>query len=584
MSLIVFLVVTAVGLLVTLAYSPTARLGRAIAVAFLAGALVSALLIRPGDTASSGGTELMATAYVRLFLGGLSAAALLLCVLGFIVGWPDRLAPAAMATLLGIAVAISSTDPMLALTAAAAATTPAALIAARMRSTPLGPAVGAAELRTIALVIAGCAMAVLTFAQAGTAANWNNDDYTFQLAIGLLVVGAAVAVRSGAFPFHVPAAMLSRSGEGLGLVVPLVWIPAGLGLVMISWGSSLFDFPGDSLDRAVMLLQAVAVATLVLGALGAMLHDEVEEVAVYSIVADAGFLLLALTARSIDAASPARLWLIVFVLVKSALVAWSSALSSTYRSSSLVDLRGWLRRSPLLGLGLALIVLATIGLPGTPVFEARATLVNLGLPPAFHFVGLAAILLSLAYYLRLVLIGLLTPGEAVAAVRGDRPELSAPEEAEAAPADTAVEAEAGIVSPGPAGADAKPRRRHSLRRRVMPTLRLNRPLEASGLVLLAALLALAVALGTVGSSRAANSGIALDQAIPIAQAGPDGEPLPSPTPEATAEPLSPPLSPPLSGPVSQPVIAPSAATPTVSPGPSGSSSPPGSLAPASPGQ
>ena len=203
------------------------------------------------------------------------------------------------------------------------------------------------------------------------------------------------------------------------MVLSLVWIPTGFGLVALSWDASIIGVPGDWLDRAVLAVQVVAVATLILGAVGAMLHDEIEEIVVYSIVQDAGFILLALTARSDDAASPARLWLLVFVIAKSALVAWAAAVSWAFESSSLGDLRGWLRRSPILGLALVAIVAATLGWPGSPVFEARDTLVSLGLPGSLHFLGTAAMLLSLAYYARLLAIGLMTPTATVRRAEGD---------------------------------------------------------------------------------------------------------------------------------------------------------------------
>ena len=415
MTLIAFLVVCVAGMLLTLLTQPFARLSRLVALASLAAAVAAALLINPNDSVTMGEVELSTTWFVGFFLTALAASSLLLCLVGLVTGWPERLAPAALAMLAGVGVAIASWDPTVALVAAAAATAPAALVASRVRSTPLGTTVGVAELRTLALVVSASLLAAATLLPT----NWNSDDPTFVLALAFLLVAAAVAVRSGAVPFHVPAALLSRSGEGLGLVLSLVWIPTGFGLVALSWDSSIVGVPGDWLDRAVVAVQVVAVATLILGAVGAMLHDEIEEIVVYSIVQDAGFILLALTARSDDAAAPARLWLLVFVIAKSALVAWAAAISWAFESSNLGDLRGWLRRAPILGIALVAIVAATLGWPGSPVFEARDTLVSLGLPGSLHFLGTAAILLSLAYYARLLAIGLMTPTAMVRRAEGD---------------------------------------------------------------------------------------------------------------------------------------------------------------------
>jgi NADH:ubiquinone oxidoreductase subunit 2 (subunit N) len=315
MTLVAFLAISVAGMLLTLLTQPFAMLSRLVAIVSLAAALAAALVMNPNDSVTVGEVQLSTTWFVGFFLTALTASSLLLCLIGLVTGWPERLAPAALATLAGVGVAISSTDPIVALVAAAAATAPAALVASRVRSTPLGMTVGVAELRTLALVAAASLLAALTFVS--TNANWNSDDSSFVTALAFLVLAGAVAVRSGTVPFHVPAALLSRSGEGLGLVLSLVWIPTAFGLVALSWSSGTFvGVPGDWLDRAVVAVQIVAVATLILGAVGAMLHDEIEEIVVYSIVQDAGFILLALTARSDDAAGPARLWLLVFVVAK----------------------------------------------------------------------------------------------------------------------------------------------------------------------------------------------------------------------------------------------------------------------------
>ena len=574
MTLITFLLVCVAGMLLTLLTMPFARLSRLVALGSLAGALAAAVLLNPNDSVTLGEVTLATTWFGGFFLSALAASSLLLCVIGLATGWPERLAPAALATMAGVGVAISSTDPTVALIAAAAATAPAALVASRVRSTPLGTTVGIAELRTLALVVSASVLAAVTILNT----NWNSDDPTFVLALAFLVVSAAVAVRSGAVPFHVPAALLSRSGEGLGLVLSLVWIPTGFGLIALSWNASIFGVPGDWLDRAVVVVQIVAIATLILGAVGAMLHDEIEEIVVYSIVQDTGFILLALTARSEDAAQPARLWLLAFVIAKSALVAWAAAASWAFESSNLGELRGWLRRAPILGIALVVIVAATLGWPGSPVFEARGTLVGLGLPDPLHFIGTAAILLSLAYYVRLLAVGLLTPTDTVRRAGGDWPHWPHL----ARETDESVEAAARTASPlvlavatnlvemeDEASGDDEgvPHRRPNLylRHRLAAAWRLNRPLETSLLVLATATIAAIVAFGGFGASDASQSGITLDDAAapPPNPSGLDngGQPTDTPSAEPTAVPTLQlaPSAPPLASP--SPSDSPSA-TPT----------------------
>ena len=573
MTLITFLLICVAGMLLTLLTMPFARLSRLVALGSLAGALAAAVLLNPNDSVTLGEVTLATTWFGGFFLSALAASSLLLCVIGLATGWPERLAPAVLATMAGVGVAISSTDPTVALIAAAAATAPAALVASRVRSTPLGTTVGVAELRTLALVVSASVLAAVTILNT----NWNSDDPTFVLALAFLVVAAAVAVRSGAVPFHVPAALLSRSGEGLGLVLSLVWIPTGFGLIALSWNASIFGVPGDWLDRAVVVVQMVAIATLILGAVGAMLHDEIEEIVVYSIVQDTGFILLALTARSEDAAQPARLWLLAFVIAKSALVAWAATASWAFESSNLGELRGWLRRAPILGIALVVIVAATLGWPGSPVFEARGTLVGLGLPDPLHFIGTAAILLSLAYYARLLAVGLLTPTETVRRAGGDWPHwphLARETDESASPDAVAVLANLAELGDETSASDddeGVPHRRPKLylRHRLTAAWRLNRPLQTSLLVLGTATIAAIVAFGGFGASDASQSGITLDDAAapPPNPSGLDNgsQPTDTPSAEPTAAPTLQlaPSAPPLASP--SPSESPSA-TPTATTG------------------
>ena len=277
-------------------------------------------------------------------------------------------------------------------------------------------------------------------------------------------------------PFHAPAVRLRNTAVPMAPALLLVWLPAGIGILAISWSALTFKVHGGSMDAAVAVLQAIAIATLLLGAIGALLRDELSEIAVYSILADAAFVLLALAARSDAAAEPARLWLLVFVAAKTGLVAWAAAVARACGSSRLDELHGWARRTPLLGLALAAITLATVGWPGSPVYEARASLVHLGLPGQLGLLTAAAALLSLAYVGRLLVVGLLSASDTVRAGSSEWPHRphrirAATEEAGADP--TPDELASQAVAAASANAAVEPERRKPPRPRPRP--RMNRP-------------------------------------------------------------------------------------------------------------
>lgn len=632
MTVLLFLLACGVGAAIGLADRPSSRIGRLAGLASLAVAFVAALLIGSTTRTTVGDVTFAGSEYSRLFLACAAGSALLLCVVALASGWSGQLAPAALISFGGLAVAATATDPAVALTAGAAAATAGALVI--VRTTPLSVETDGrlAEIRTIGHVVGGFLFATIAILRPAWAGN--NDSPVFALAFFCLAI--AIAVRSGAVPFHVPAAHLLHSATSMAPALLLVWIPAGLGLLALSWSATTFGIRSDWLNAAVAGVQAVAVATIVLGALAALTHDEIEEVVAYSIVGDAGFLLLAFAARNDAAAEPARLWLLVFIAAKTSLVAWAAAISRAFGTSNLARLRGWLRRTPLLGLALVTIAVATLGWPGGAVYEARSTLVRLALPGRLQLVFAGAIVLSLAYYGRLLLIGGRSPSEDVRIAGGERPRWAAGSSrpGKAPPAETATTAapsaretsgvesaparkgrrgsltastllptqtakataiDSGSVDGGRAidgmadaagtggsGADSAaasssalngaPAGEHettlSLTRRLAIAWARNRTLEVSLVVVGGTALAAALAFGGLGGTNAARFGIPLDVA---AHATPT--PTPLPTLASTPTPL-PTLAP-------RPAELPSgSASPSSSTQPSPSASPQRSTAPA----
>jgi NADH:ubiquinone oxidoreductase subunit 2 (subunit N) len=579
MSLLIYLVACGAGSALGLSLRPTQFAGRAAGIAGLLAAFVSALSIGAGTTLQIGDVALVGGQYAGLFLACAAGTGLLLSIVALAADWPDDLAPAALAVFAGLAIATTATDPLAALTAGAAAATAGSLMILRYSPESAGIDGQLAEIRTITIVAVAFVLAGMTVVRPP----WSDGDGPV-LALSFAAVALALAVRSGAVPFHIPASHLAQTGKTFAQAVVLVWIPAGLGLLALSWSALIAHDGSGWLNLAVALIQVVAIGTILLGALAALVHDELEEIVAYSIVADAGFVLLALAARSDAAAQPARLWLLVFIASKTALVAWAAAMSRAYGTSTLGKLRGWLRKTPLLGFALAAIFVATIGWPGNAVYEARSDLVNLALPGVLKLVFFAALLLTLAYVARVLAVGLFQPTVEVAAAEGELPTWfvnrhrarQAQQAQDATPASTPTEADAADSAPAagtarrkrrkvsaaamtsdaatvstpiadaapsdstdaPADTTPAPGRRGARAAQLTAVLLLNRTLVISLVVVVGTALTIALASGGFNSSGAARAGIPLDQAA-HATATPTPVPTlggPSPTPAPTLAP------------------------------------------------
>ena len=170
--------------------------------------------------------------------------------------------------------------------------------------------------------------------------------------LAYLAVALAAAIRFGAIPFHRWAARLADSAPEIALPLLLAWAPAGFAVVALAWADRSIAplLLPLQVERATVL--AVGVASIVLGAAAAWLQDDLEHVVGYSIVQDAGFVILGLAILDPVAWQPTRTWILVFVVAKTAFAAWAIAVRTRFGTRRIPDLGGWARRSPGLAVGL----------------------------------------------------------------------------------------------------------------------------------------------------------------------------------------------------------------------------------------
>jgi NADH:ubiquinone oxidoreductase subunit 2 (subunit N) len=307
---------------------------------------------------------------------------------------------------LGIgALTLALSDPRLAVIAGTTGGLCGALLTVGLGGDRAGATVGIRDLR--AVVVAG-GLAIAATAWIGRDLS-QLDAPPVVFGLTYLALAIAVAIRFGAIPFHLWAARLTDVVPDVALPVVTILAAAPFAIVGLGWADDviaplLIDLGAE---RGVIL--AVAVASIVLAALAALLQDDIEHVVGYSIVGDAGVALLALVALDPAAWAPARIWILALVVTRSAFAAWAGGLRVIFGTGRIVELRGWVVRSPLLAAAFGLIVVAGVGFPGLAAFEARSALVELAADGPLTAVVLIGTLAPLAYYGRLLSIGLARP-------------------------------------------------------------------------------------------------------------------------------------------------------------------------------
>ena len=172
----------------------------------------------------------------------------------------------------------------------------------------------------------------------------------------------AVAVRIGAIPFHTRVARVTGSAPGAALPAP-----PRLGSGRVRGRRARLDrlqhlHDGDPAGApSGSSSSRVGLLCIVLGILAATIQDDIEHVVGYSVIQDAGFVMLALAVLDVAAWEPARSWLLIYVATKSAFAGWALAMRDTFGTGRIGELSGWIRRAPFLAVALAIIVVATVG-------------------------------------------------------------------------------------------------------------------------------------------------------------------------------------------------------------------------------
>jgi len=380
-------------------------LSTVIGVGGLLAVAIAAIAIDPGDSVTIGESGVATSAYLRLFL-----------VLGSLVGFGLAIAgltgrtrhdlPAVTLATLGLgALTLGLTDPRLAVIAGTTGGLCGALLTVGPHGDRTGATVGIRDVR--AVVVAG-ALAIAASAWIGRDLG-QLDAPPVVFGLAYLALAIAVAIRFGAIPFHLWAARLTDVVPEAALPVVTVLAAAPFAIVGLGWADSSIAPLLVDLGTERGLILAIAVASIVLAALAALVQDDIEHVVGYSIVGDAGVALLAIVALDPAAWAPARTWILALVVTRSAFAAWAGGLRVVFGTGRIIELRGWVVRSPLLAAAFGLIVVAGLGFPGLAAFEARSALVNLAVDGPLAVLVLFGTLAPLAYYGRLLLIGLERP-------------------------------------------------------------------------------------------------------------------------------------------------------------------------------
>jgi formate hydrogenlyase subunit 3/multisubunit Na+/H+ antiporter MnhD subunit len=399
----------------------------------LAGSLVVlglALAMPEEESLVIGGVGLVSTPVVRAMAVAWSASLAVLGLLELAVGGRPTVVGPSLVGLAVAGVALATRDPASSMAALAAGGVAGVIVPGlggwldhadrpgRLTTTSNGTlAIFGSGLLALA-VIAWGASAAGPLGSGGVVAV--HPSGSLGLSLALLTIVTAVAIRCGLIPLHVWAARFMEAVSPLAIPAAFAWGSAAFVLVALDWSQVTLQ-PSAAGDAERLIIVGVALVSIVLGGLAAMVHDDIEHVLGYSILQDAGVALLAFASLEPDAVAAARNWMVASATVKTALAAWAAVVRATYGGHRLADLTGWARHSPALGIAFGGILVAAVGLPGMAIWDARAALVSAGVPGIGGPLAVVIALFPAVYLGRIAFAGFQPIGAAVAAGPSGRP-------------------------------------------------------------------------------------------------------------------------------------------------------------------
>ncbi|MFP5224772.1 MAG: Na+/H+ antiporter subunit D [Actinomycetota bacterium] len=210
-----------------------------------------------------------------------------------------------------------------------------------------------------------------------------------QTALGMMLL-IAFGIKAAVFPlfFWLPDSYPTAP-------TPVTAIFAGLltkvGVYAIMRTQTLL-FPSDGASN---LLLAIAVATMVVGVLGAISQNDIKRILSFHIVSQIGYMILGLAFFTLAGLAGAIFYIVHHIIVKTTLFLVSGLIEQRFGTAALNRLGGIVHRSRMLPILFLLPALSLAGLPPFSGFVAKLALVDAGLAIGQGWAVGASLLVSL---------------------------------------------------------------------------------------------------------------------------------------------------------------------------------------------
>lgn len=237
-------------------------------------------------------------------------------------------------------------------------------------------------------------------------------SHHLMITAAIIFITAGFAYKFGAAPFHLWAPDIYQ-GAPISVVNFLGSVPkiAALVILIRLFGQTLVDF--ISHWQAVWIV--IALASMALGNIAAIIQTNIRRLFAYSAVAHMGYLLLGIISGTIPGFSAALLYVFAYALMSlaafGALIVFSN---QGFAVENLEDLRGLNNKNPWLAFLLLIVMFSMAGIPPSIGFFAKLAVFQALIGAHLTWLAVCALIFAIIgayYYIRVVKIMYFEPLE-----------------------------------------------------------------------------------------------------------------------------------------------------------------------------
>ncbi|MDB5097986.1 MAG: nuoN [Cyanobacteria bacterium RYN_339] len=235
------------------------------------------------------------------------------------------------------------------------------------------------------------------------------------MVLGALMVLLAVAFKVAAFPFHMWLPDVYQGAPTPATAFMATGVKAAAFALLLRLFFGLFA-SGDLHEIAVSVVWYLAVLTMFVGNVFALVQQNIKRLLAFSSIAHTGYLLVAVCALpDADAAAAIMFYLVGYAFTNLGALACVSWLQHREeRLQNVEDFAGAAWRHPLAGLGMAVCMFSLIGFPPTAGFFGKYYLFLAAIKAGYVPLVIIAIInsiLSVWYYLRVIVVMYMKPAD-----------------------------------------------------------------------------------------------------------------------------------------------------------------------------